>query len=110
MGKASEHLAALVARCESTDPDEATTNESPLSLEVQGKYVDVLFTTGGPHFEVQLSYVDAGDAEYWFENEPNGGTATYLDWSESDVVRFGRYEAAAIAHAITRDPDELGEV
>lgn len=102
-------LASLLERAESTDPDWALTNESPLSLEVSGKYVNVLFSTGGPHTEVTVEYDDDQAAEYWFENDPQGAWFTYMDWGAREDQYIARYQAASIMQAIMRDPDELGE-
>ena len=107
--KMREHLASLTERAASVDPDWALTNESPLSLEVSGKYVNVLFSTGGPHTELTVEYDDAEAAEYWFENEPQGAWFTYMDWGTREDVYIGRSDAYSIVQAILRDPDELGD-
>lgn len=101
-------LRDLLERAESTDPDEALTNESPLSLEVSGKFVNVLFSTGGPHAELLAEYWDAEDAEYWFENEPMGGWFTRKDWGSREDVYLGAEDAYSIMRAIARNPEEVG--
>ena len=106
--KMTAALAYLMERAESTDPDSALTNESPLSLEVSGKYVNVLFSTGGPHTEFTAEYWDAESAEYWFENEPAGGWFTRKDWGSREDMYISALDAGLIMQAITRDPDEMG--
>lgn len=101
------HLESLIERAQSTDPDEALTSEAPLSLEVSGKYVNVLFSTGGPHTEFTAEYADAEEAEYWFENEPRGGWFTYMDWGTREDEYVAGHIAQAIMAGILRDPDEL---
>lgn len=108
-GKMHGALADLLERAASSDPDEALTNESALSLEVSGKYVNVLFSTGGPHVELTAEYWDAGAAEYWFENEPAGAWFTYKDWGTREDVYIAPREAESIMQAITRDPETPGE-
>ena len=100
-------LASLVERAESTDPDWALTDESPLSLEVSGKYVNVLFSTGGPHTEILVEYEDAEAAEYWFENEPRVAIFTFMDWGTREDVTVSKWDAEKIMSAIVRDADEL---
>lgn len=107
LNKAEETARTLTERAESTDPDWALTNESPLSLEVSGKYVNVLFSTGGPHTKITVEYDDAEAAEYWFENDPQGAWVTFMDWGTREDKYIGRYEVAGIMQAITRDPSEL---
>ena len=107
--KMTAALASLLERAESTDPDWALTNETPLSLEVSGKYVNVLFSTGGPHTEITVEYDDAEAAEYWFENDPQGAWFTYMDWGMREDKYMGRRDADSIMQAILRHPDELGE-
>lgn len=106
--KLTAALADLLARAESTDQDDALTNESPLSLEVSGKFVNVLFSTGGPHTELLAEYWSAEDAEYWFENEPAGAWFTRKDWGTREDVYISSHDAEKIMQAITRDPDEMG--
>lgn len=108
-GEMISALESLLRRAESTNPDDALTNETPLSLEVSGKYVHVLFSWGGPSTELLAEYADAEDAEYWFENEPAGAWFTYKDWGTREDVYIGVHGADAIMQAITRDADELGE-
>ena len=103
-----EHLSSLLERAESTDQDWALTNESPLSVERSGKYVNVLFSTGGPHTEITVEYDDDEAGEYWFENEPQGAWFTYMDWGTREDVYIPRYDAQKIMQAIMRDPSELG--
>ena len=105
--KARQDADHLRKRAESTDLDSALTNESPLSLEVSGKYVNVLFSTGGPHTEILAEYSDAEEAEYWYENEPQGAWVTHMDWGTREDVYVGPSDAYAIMQAIMRDPDEL---
>ena len=107
--KMHEALARLIERAESTDPDEALTNESPLSVEQSGKYVNVLFSTGGPHTEITVEYTDEESAQLWFENEPVGAWFTRMDWGSREDVYFDRLDAYEIMQAITRDPDSLDE-
>lgn len=102
-------LADLLERAKSTDPDDALTTETPLSLEVSGKYVNVLFSTGGPHTEFTAEYWDTESAEYWLENEPAGGWFTRKDWGSREDVYVAKYTAELIMQAITRDPDEMQE-
>ena len=108
MNKARETLARYVAYAHDTS-ENGLTDESPLSVEVNGRYVDILFQTGGPHFDVQLTFDDAAAAEYWFENEPSGGVAHYADWGESAYEGMTRDEASAILAGITRSSEEMGE-
>ena len=108
--KMAAALASLLEQAESTDPDWALTNETPLSLEVSGKYVNVLFSTGGPHTEFTAEYWDAESAEYWFENEPAGGWFTRKDWGTREDVYVAAYTAELIMQAITRAPETLEEV
>lgn len=105
--KMTAALASLLEQAESTDPDWALTNEILHEVEVSGKYVNVLFSTGGPHTEFTAEYWDAEAAEYWFENEPAGGWFTRKDWGTREDVYIGAHDAAAIMQAITRDADEL---
>ena len=105
--KMTAALASLLEQAESTDPDWALTNESPLSLEVSGKYVNVLFSTGGPHTELTAEYDDAEAAEYWFESDPQGAWFTRMDWGTREDQYIPRYQAATIMQAIMRDRDEL---
>lgn len=107
--KMQGHLDSLLERAASIDPDWALTNEAPLSLEVSGKYVNVLFSTGGPHTELTAEYADADDAEYWFENEPQGAWFTFMDWGTREDKYIGRQDAFAIMQAITRDPESLDD-
>lgn len=100
----------LVERANSTDPDTALTGESPLSLEVSGKYVNVLFSTGGPHLEMLTEYIDSEDAELWFEQEPRGAWVTFMDWGVREDVYIGPARAGEIMRALARDPEELEEV
>lgn len=102
-------LTSLLKQAESTDPDDALTTESPLSLEVSGKYVHVLFSWGGPSTEFLAEFEDEQDAEYWFENPPRGGWFTRMDWGTREDVWVGSDDAERIMFAITRNPDELGE-
>jgi hypothetical protein len=108
--KMAASLASLLERAESTDPDWALTNETPLSLEVSGKYVNVLFSTGGPHTELTAEYADAEDAEYWFENTPQGAWFTRMDWGTREDKYIGPHDAGSIMQAITRDTEGLEEV
>ena len=103
------HLTSLLERAGSTDPDWALTDESPLSVEVSGKYVNVLFSTGGPHTELTAEYDDAEAAEYWFENVPQGAWFTYMDWGTREDVYISRHDAGTILAAIMRDPEELDD-
>lgn len=102
-------LASLIERAESTDSDWALTNESPLSLEVSGKFVCVLFSTGGPHTEILVEYEDAEAAEYWFENDPRVAIFTFLDWGTREDVTVSKWDAEKIMAAIMRDSDALAE-
>lgn len=104
-----ESLASLLEQAHSTDPDYALTGESALSLDVSGKYVDVLFSTGGPHTEITVEYADADEAGYWFEYEPVGGWFTRMDWGTRDDVWVGQEDATTIMRAVARTPDELDE-
>jgi hypothetical protein len=106
MSKAREFLDRYIERAEDTGP-EGLTSDDPLSVEINGKYVDILFCTGGPHFEVQVDMGDAESGEYWFENEPVGGVAHYANWGEADWCGFGSRDANLLILAILRDPDEL---
>lgn len=105
--KVNETVKSLTERAESTDPDWALTNESPLAVEVSGKYVNVLFSTGGPHTEITVEYDDAEAAEYWFENDPQGAWVTFKDWGTREDVYVAPYVAGPIMAAITRDPESL---
>lgn len=105
-GKARLHLASRVREAESVDPEIAMTYETPLEVTQSGRYVKIVFTTGGPHFEVLLELED--EFEY-YETEASGGFATFLNWNESDVCLIGPYDARTILHAIWREPDDLGE-
>lgn len=106
--KMTPALAHLMGRATSTDPDDALTFETPLSLEVSGKYVNVLFSTGGPHTELLAEYWDTESAEYWYENEPAGAWFTRKDWGSREDVYISALDAGLIMQAITRDPDEMG--
>lgn len=108
MSKASETLARYVGYAQDTT-EAGLSSDSPLSVEVNGKYVDVLFQTGGPHFEVQFEFEDSEAAEYWFENEPTGAVAHFADWGESDYCGVYADDAATILAGITRDPSDLTE-
>lgn len=101
-------LQGLLERAQSIDPDDALTSESPLSLEVSGKFVHVLFSWGGPSTELLAEYGDAEEAECWFENEPAGAWFTRKDWGTREDQYIGPEDADAIMQAITRDPAELG--
>lgn len=109
MRQVERDAAWLVERAQSTNPDTALTNESPLSLEVSGKYVNVLFTTGGPHLEITVEYADAEEAELWFEEEPRGAWVTFMDWGVREDVYIGPSRAGEIMRALVRDPEELEE-
>lgn len=105
--KAQTALKRLLERAESTDRDEAMTIEDPLDIEVNGKYVDVLFSTGGPHIEVQLEFERGSDGDYWFENAPERGRLKYVDWFEEPTyAHLNSEEAWLIQSAILRDPDD----
>lgn len=106
--KVDETVKSLTERAESTDPDWALTNETPLAVDVSGKYVNVLFSTGGPHTEITVEYDDAEAAEYWFENDPQGAWVTFKDWGTREDVYVSAYTAAGIMSAIMRDADDLG--
>lgn len=106
--KMQGHLSSLLERAESTEEGWALGNEAPLSLEVSGKYVNVLFSTGGPHTELTAEYSDAEEAEYWFENEPQGAWFTFMDWGVREDKYISRHDAYAIMQAITRDPRRDG--
>lgn len=99
--------ARLVERARSADPDDALHSQTPLSLEVSGKYVEVLFTTGGPHLEITVEYADSEGAELWFEEEPRGAWVTYMDWGTREDYRIGGSEAGEIMRALMRDWEEL---
>lgn len=103
-------LRDLMERATSTDPDDALTFETPLSLEVSGKYVNVLFSTGGPHTELLAEYWDAESAEQWYDSEPAGAWFTRKDWGSREDVYVSALDAGLIMQAITRDPDEMQEV
>lgn len=109
MSKASEALANLLGRAENVFADEGMTGEDALSVEVNGKYVDVLFTTGGPHIEVQLEFWDSEAGEYWFENEPRGGRLTYMDWGEREDLAISAHDAFKLQAALMRDPEQMVE-
>ena len=102
-------LDSLLDQARSTDPDWALTNESPLSVERSGKYVNVLFSTGGPHAELLAEYWDDESAEYWFENEPAGAWFTYKDWGTREDLYISPQDADLIMTAIMRDPEEVGQ-
>ena len=102
-------LDSLLDQARSTDPDWALTNESPLSVERSGKYVNVLFSTGGPHTELLAEYWDDESAEYWFENEPAGAWFTYKDWGTREDLYISPQDAGLIMTAIMRDPEEVGQ-
>lgn len=105
---ASASLASLLEQARSTDADYAMTNESPLSFERHGKYVEILFSTGGPHVEILVEYADADDAEYG-EGAPRGGWLTYMGWGTREDLRFSGDDAAAIMLAVQRSPEDLDE-
>ncbi len=100
-------LEYLLARAASTDPDDAITGETPLSVEQSGKYVNVLFSTGGPHTEFLAEYWSEEDAQYWFESVPAGGWFTRKDWGTREDVYVGNLDASRIMDALSRTPDEL---
>lgn len=100
-------LASLVERATSTDPDSALTGESVLDLQVHGKYVYVLFSTGGPHTEILVEYADAEEAEFWIENEPRVAIFTFMDWGTREDVTVSNLDADAIMSAIGRNQDDL---
>lgn len=103
--QAKGHLESLLRRCASADPEEAVTWEDPLSIELSGKYVNVLFTTGGPHFEVLIELDE--EVEGFFEGTAMGGFAIYKDWFEGEACLMSALEAQAILDAIMRDPEDL---
>lgn len=103
--QAQEHLKRLLERCASTDPDEAVTWDDPLSIELSGKYVNVLFTTGGPHFEVLIELDE--EVEGFFEGTAIGGFAVYRNWFEGEACLMSVPDAQAILDAIMRDPEDL---
>lgn len=105
-GKAREHLKHMVERAEDRT-EEGLTWESALSIERSGKFVEILFMTGGPHFEVILEFEDDEAGEYWFENAPVGGIAKYLDWGTSDYCGIGSEDAWLLQCGVLRDPDDL---
>ena len=107
MDKARETVKSLLERAESTDPDWALHMETPLGVERSGKYVNVLFSTGGPHTELLAEYWDEESAEYWFENEPAGAWVTYKDWGTREDLYISATDAATIMRALGRDPGEL---
>lgn len=105
--KMRDHASSLLQRAASTDPDDALTSESPLSLEVSGKYVNVLFSTGGPHTEMTAEYEDADSAEYWYEVSPVGAWFTYMDWGVREDMWLGAGHTELLMVAIMRDPENL---
>jgi hypothetical protein len=109
MNDAQEALARLLQRAESTVAGEGMTYEDPLSIEVNGRYVDILFTTGGPHIEIQLDFGYECGGAYWFEQAPERGRLDYMDWGKHEVAYLGSEEAWLIQSAIFRDPDDLEE-
>lgn len=108
MGKARETLDRYLGYA-ADETENGLSWESPLSVETNGKYVDVLFQTGGPHFDVQFEYDDAEAAEFWYENEPTGAVAHFADWGESDWCGVNADDAGRLVDAINRDPSTLGE-
>lgn len=111
MSKAHEALKRLLERAESRIVEEGMTHEDPLSIEVNGRYVNIVFTTGGPHIEVQLDFGYEGGGDYWFEEAPERGRLEHVEWfQEPEVAYFGSEDAWLIQSGILRDPDDLVEL
>jgi hypothetical protein len=106
MSEAREYLRRYVEMAERTD-EEGMTWESALSIERSGKYVEILFCTGGPHFDVLLEFPDDEAGEFFFESEPVGGIAHYGNWFESDYCGISAHDANSLLLGVLRDPDEL---
>jgi hypothetical protein len=108
-GKAREYLDRYVERAENTWADEGLTGEDALHFERSGKFVEILFCTGGPHFDVLLEFADDEAGEYWFENEPVGGIAHYANWFVGDYCGIRPEEAWLLQSAMLREHDDLVE-
>lgn len=107
MSEATAALASLLERAENIWAGEGMTSSDPLSVEVNGKYVDILFSTGGPHVEIQFVFDDAEAGEYWFENEVRYGRLTYMDWGTREEIFVTGEQAWLIQSGLMRDEDDL---
>jgi hypothetical protein len=94
---------------ESDDPENAMCDENALDVEVSGKFVTVLFCTGGPHFELLFEYEDAPSAEGWYEYSPQWAIAIYRNWGVADTRAVSAADARTIVNALERTRDDLYE-